>query len=104
MIRKMGGNPEDYRSLCLINEGSKLLERILVERVWRKIWRITERYLGIAPRQFGFRRSRSTVHAMKEIEKIIKNGEKKELITIAVSIDIRNAFNSLSWEVIGKAL
>lgn len=107
LIRKPGKggiHPNEFRPICLIDEGAKLLERILVKRMWKRINDIKERYKGIAPRQFGFRKGRSTIHAMNEMEKIIRQGEDKGLTTIIISIDIKNAFNSLNWGAIADAL
>lgn len=101
---KRGVDLSEFRLIYLINEGAKLLERIMVERIWRRVNEIKERYKGIAPRQFGFRQGRSTIHAMEEMEKIIRQGEDRGWITIVISVDIRNAINSLSWGAIAGAL
>lgn len=103
LIRKPG-KVGKFRPLCLIDEGAKLLERIVAGRMWKRINEIKERYKGIAPRQFGFRRGRSTIHAMNEMERIIEQGEDKGLTTVIISIDIKNAFNTLNWRTIAEAL
>jgi len=50
--------------------------------------------------QFGFRKGRSTIdwHLKKWVDDSVRNRE------TAVSLDIANTFNSLSWSVIHSAL
>lgn len=56
---------------------------------------------ALAVNQFGFRRGRSTVDAPMEVKKFAL---RNDALAIAVSLDIANAFNSLQWSDIRRAL
>ncbi|RVE40273.1 hypothetical protein evm_015077, partial [Chilo suppressalis] len=96
LLRK-DGRPEDspsgYRPIVVLDDAGKFLEKILALR-------IVEHLEGPGPNlaecQFGFRRNRSTVEAVALL--------KGWTAVIAVSLDIRNAFNSLPHECIMEAL
>jgi hypothetical protein len=55
---------------------------------------------GLRQKQFGFRRGRSTIDAIVQVEV----AERRSWVMLAVSLDIVNAFNRLPWEKIGVAL
>jgi hypothetical protein len=77
---------------------AKTLERILADRLLREI----EAGEGLSDRQFGFRKGRSTVDAIKCIAGIAEEEMGKTLKTrklvLMIALDIRNAFNSVSWK------
>jgi len=54
--------------------------------------------------QFGFREGCSTVDALDSVTNYIRNRLEEKKIVLAVSLDIKNAFNSLSWRSIRWAL
>lgn len=85
--------PSSYRLLCLLNDVGKIFERILVQR--------TEAHLAkseLADSQFGFRKGRSTNDAALEVRDFMVTVCNQKEYGTAVSLDIRNAFNSISWK------
>lgn len=99
-VGKPSGSPSSYRPLCLLSEVGKLFERVLARRVVN--W-IDERG-GFSPRQFGFCRGRSTCDAIACLEDIVTSSIRNRGVCVAISLDVRNAFNSLPWPVIRDAL
>lgn len=95
-----GSDPSAFRPLCLLDDLGKLLERILVGRI--------EAHLddngGISSRQFGFRPMKSTCDAIKDMQKTIEEHLARNRACVAVSLDIQNAFNTLSWRTALSAL
>ena len=83
--RKASRCPFAYRPICLLDNGSKLLERIIAARIVRHLSR----------GQYGFRERLSTVdarqvHALSE--QMTAGGE----VALAESLD--NAFNNVPWD------
>lgn len=98
-----GPDPSLYRPLCLIDDIGKLLERILAARINRVINR-RERFQfnGLHKRQFGV--NRTTCDAITKLENVVKYQTRTNGLCLAVNLDIKNAFNSLSWPSIMNAL
>jgi len=100
-------NPK-ARPICLLNEVSKLFERILDRRLknFKAGIRTSDRPARVLSTgmQFGFTEGVSTTDALKAVTKFISNKLDKKRFVIAVSLDVRNAFNSISWEAIRWAL
>ena len=59
---------------------------------------------GVANGQYGFRQYRSTIDAIWNLRGRVDEGLRDGGVVVAVSLDIANAFNSLPWPIIGKAL
>ena len=59
---------------------------------------------GLADKQFGFRREISTIDAILELEIIVQPIINEGGVAVAISIDIKNAFNSIPWPVIKKSV
>jgi len=62
----------------------------------------------LSPVQFDFRQGKSTVDAIAEVQKSVNAASnvpayRKNLCAL-VSLDVANAFNSVSWKVIDRAL
>lgn len=98
---KPDGEASSYRPLCLLNENGKMMERIIKNSVEEHMRESGE---SISENQFEFVKGRSTVDAIIKIMGIIENKIQKGLVTIAISLDISNAFNSLEWGEIKGAL
>lgn len=90
------------RPICLINESGKILERVLVDRL--RSWMAENPVSGLADQQYGFREGRSTYNALSLVTGAIREATDEGDFMMAVSIDIRNAFNSVSWTAIRAAL
>lgn len=100
-------DPSSYRPLCMIDTSGKLLESIICRRLEACI----EAANGLSENQFGFRRARSTVDAIKVVVKTAaqaiegrmwKGGTKE--YCVVVTLDVKNAFNTANWEKIVSAL
>lgn len=89
------------RPICLLNELGKALERIIAERLkdWMRI-----HPAALSENQYGFCKGRSTSDALIRVKREIETATGEGGVTIAVSLDITNAFNSLPWRVIRLAL
>ena len=101
---KPPGDPSSYRPICLLDTLGKLLERIILNRLTQ----CTENESGLSEKQFGFRKGLSTVDAIREVvqsaEKASKQKRRGNRFCAIVTIDVKNAFNSVSWEAITAAL
>lgn len=104
LIKKPGRpdhEPSSYRPICLVDDISKLFEKIIAERI---IMHLEDTGPNLADAQFGFRKRRSTIDAVLKLrsltQEVITNGG----IAVAVSLDITNAFNTLPYWAIAEAL
>lgn len=96
------GEKISARPICLINEAAKILERVINGRMMD--WMKENPESELAEKQFGFKRETSTIDAILELEKIVKPIINKGGVAIAISIDIKNAFNSIPWPIIKKSV
>jgi hypothetical protein len=101
---KPPGDPSGYRPLCLLDTAGKVLEKIILNRLLR----YTEGVNGLSSNQFGFRKGRSTVDAIlsviKTAEVAIQPKKRGVRYCAVVTLDVRNAFNSVSWDSIANSL
>ncbi|XP_058128439.1 uncharacterized protein LOC131292350 [Anopheles ziemanni] len=107
---KPPGRPSSYRPLCMLDTVGKVLERIILDRLNAHLEEDPEGP-RLSPRQFGFRKGRSTMQA---IEEVVARGReamafgrtnaRDRRCCMVVTLDVRNAFNSASWTEIGAAL
>lgn len=101
---KPDGLPSSYRPLCLLDTLGKLLEHLLLKRLKSEI----ERTGGLAEIQFGFREGCSTLNALQKVMDLVDQAANKNRrtrrIPAAITLDIRNAFNSASWQIILEVL
>jgi len=104
---KIDANFPKARPICLLNDVGKFFERILDRRL--------KEYMNTLPRlrgtsafingmQFGFREGYSTIDALDMVTNYIRDKVADGKIVVAVSLDIKNAFNSLAWNSIRWAL
>jgi len=109
LIRKGADKPPDapssYRPICMLDTPGKLLERLLLQRL--------EGHLDAhggrrrAANQYGFRKGVSTESAVERVLSIAANAASKARnkdLCVLVTLDVKNAFNSLRWPVIDEAL
>ena len=93
-IQKPNSPPSEaksFRPISLLSVIAKLFERILSERLW---WQ-AEKEKWISPEQFGFRRRRSTEHALLNFTNIIETNFKRRRETLCLFADISGAFNQI---------
>ncbi|KAL4104668.1 hypothetical protein QTP88_019950 [Uroleucon formosanum] len=84
-----------YRPLCLLDSCGKLFEKLLDNRIREHL----EAKNGLADTQYGFRKGRSTIHAVHKLMSIVNNCGKDVRVGV-LTLDIKNAFNSASWNII----
>lgn len=92
-----------YRPICLLDEVSKALERTIVEAI--NDYLSINKDADLSDRQHGFRKGISTCDAVLKVKRFVEDatcGENR--CVVAVSLDIKNAFNSLPWPSISRAL
>lgn len=81
-----------------------MFERLLLDRLNEHI----EAVGALSDRQFGFRRSRSTTHAIEEVLQAAKEAGggtvQDRNLCILITLDVKNAFNSAPWRLIDAAL
>lgn len=90
------------RPICLLSEVNKTFERVIADRI--VVWMEEHEFSNLSENQFGFRRRRSTMDALFRVRDITSAAVEAGGIVIAVGLDIRNAFNSISWGVILSVL
>ena len=102
LIPKENPNPntKKYRPICMLNSISKIYEQIIAARILEQI--------ELSPDQFGFGKGKSTVQALKKLKRIYDLNtqlpDHHRKIMCVIGLDIKNAFNSLNWKDIIKAL
>ena len=93
-----------FRPICLMSTVGKTYERLIKVRLERELERTEELY----EHQYGFRSGRSTVDAVRKVLEIADNVNKVHYSSrgfcLLITLDIKNAFNSLRWEVIVNEL
>lgn len=87
-------NPK-ARPISLLNEMGKIFESIIVDRMVK--WMNGNPWAQLAENQFGFRENRSTNDALGMVHTAILESWNRGEVTIAIGLDIQNAFNSLPW-------
>ncbi|XP_055584801.1 uncharacterized protein LOC129737665 [Uranotaenia lowii] len=91
---KPPGEPSAYRPICLLDTAGKVLEKVLQSRIQL----YTEGANGLSDKQFGFRKGRCTVDAVRlVIERADEARLKKrrgDRFCAVVTLDVKNAFNS----------
>ncbi|KAH8279545.1 hypothetical protein KR026_010502, partial [Drosophila bipectinata] len=100
-------NPSSLKLICLIDHAGKALERCICRRLQEAVIRTGD----FSPLQCGFREHRFTVDAISLVRRIAAKaiegtrwaGGSKEYCLIA-TLDIKNAFNTASWDAIVEAL
>lgn len=97
-------DPSSYRPLCMLDSSGKLLERLLLSRLDDHLDRTGRR----SPNQYGFRRGRSTEDAIGRLLEAAQGAAigavQHRDICVAISLDVRNAFNTAPWSLIDSAL
>jgi len=89
--------PEHFRPICLLSTLGKTFDRVLAQRL--------SNYLEVSgaydEKQYGFRKNRSTMEALRSL---IEFSKKDSRPTAVVSLDLRNAFNSVRYDSIINSL
>ncbi|KAL0860122.1 hypothetical protein ABMA27_010429 [Loxostege sticticalis] len=99
--RRPTDSPSAYRPIVLLDEIGKLFERIISVRLVRHLEGTGP---GLSEFQFGFRAGRSTIDALLRLRELAESAVSRGEVLLAVSLDIANAFNTLPWASIRRAL
>jgi Reverse transcriptase (RNA-dependent DNA polymerase). len=90
--------PTSYRPICMLDTLGKLFEALIRNRLTTEL----ERREGLSPRQFGFRKGRSTVQAAEYVKDWVRQSRYR--MCALFTLDVRNAFNTASWSIIIQEL
>lgn len=83
---------DDLRPICLLPTIGKVFDKILADRLTHFL----ETKNKLNRHQYGFRKTRSTIAAIGNVEEVFRQNVKKKWHTLSVTMDIKNAFNS-AW-------
>ena len=96
-----GDKPGKYRPLCMLDVFGKVYEKLLAKRIETVI-------LPLSKDQYGFRKGKSTIQAIKRVfdavRENLKTDRKKRKNMALIALDVRNAFNTVSWLEVIKCL
>ncbi|XP_078051844.1 uncharacterized protein LOC144477990, partial [Augochlora pura] len=96
--------PSAYRPICMVDTAGKLLEKMIRPRLLTAYRAVGD----LSDRQYGFRRGRSTVDALRMVLRAAESAEignrHNWRVVLVATLDVRNAFNSASWAEILAAL
>nr|BAC57902.1 reverse transcriptase [Anopheles gambiae] len=106
---KPSGVSCSYRPLCMLDALGKVLERLILNRLHEFLE--DPESPRLSDRQYGFRRGCSTIGL---IQRVVEAGQRamsfgranrrdKRFLLVA-ALDVRNAFNTASWQAIATAL
>lgn len=100
-------DPSSYRPICLLDTVGKILEKI----IYNRLLDVAEQKGALSDFQFGFRKGRSTVDAIRTVVNIATEaiaGERwlhgSKQYCAVVTLDVKNAFNSANWTFIMREL
>ncbi|XP_060801139.1 uncharacterized protein LOC132901923 [Amyelois transitella] len=82
-----------YRPIGLICVFGKILEKLIVKRIMYK----AECENSLSDRQYGFREQVSTTDALDKALEVVKRAKSKGQQVVAVSLDIKAAFDNAWW-------
>lgn len=105
LIPKAGSSRDripKVRPICLLSDVGKTFERIIVTQM--KEWMRDNPQADLSDRQYGFREGRSTCDALLKVRGTVEDTVAEGSVVIAVSLDIANAFNTITWRAINEAL
>lgn len=95
-----GGQGVSLRPICLLNAIAKAFEKIVLHRLEDHL----EKVKGISDEQYGFRRGKTTIDAILELQRRIRVNSGQGKSSVAIALDIKNAFNTASWRKIVETL
>ncbi|XP_029054486.1 uncharacterized protein LOC114881785 [Osmia bicornis bicornis] len=92
-------NPSDYRPLCIASNMAKIFEHVIKDKLLEELDKD-----GLSENQYGFRKGRSTVHAMDTVMGLWDGAKREGRHCLLILLDVKNAFNTLRWRSIIEAM
>ncbi|GBM34636.1 Putative protein in type-1 retrotransposable element R1DM, partial [Araneus ventricosus] len=84
---------ESYRPICLLAIWGKILDKLITHRLVDHL----ETNNLLNERQYGFRENLGTISALKAVNNFISTTKNEKQVICMISLDIKNAFNSIKW-------
>ena len=88
--------PNNYRPISLLSNFSKILEKIMYNRLINFI----EHHNLLSKHQFGFRKNHSTIHPMVLLDNYISEALNNKNYAIAIYCDLRKAFDTVDHSIL----
>ncbi|GIX76027.1 putative 115 kDa protein in type-1 retrotransposable element R1DM [Caerostris darwini] len=88
--------PAHYRPICLLSSWGKILDKLISN----KITYYLEAGNFLNPRQYGFRKRKSTIAAIQNIKSFVEQAAIDKKMVCLISLDFKNAFNSVDWSLL----
>ena len=90
----------NYRPICVLPCFSKMLERIMCNRLYKYL---TENNL-LYCKQFGFQKGHSLEHAILQLVEQINQSFERNEFTLGVFVDLSKAFDTVDHQILFKKL
>ena len=102
--KKKKQDPQTYRPICLLDIMGKTLEHLICNRLKTEC----DEKAIISPKQHGFLKGKSTLTALAVVKNIAEKNNTGDIryrkFCALVTVDVKNAFGTASWEGIARAL
>lgn len=85
-----------WRPLTILSNMGKTFEYVLKKRIQDKI--------KLSDNQYGFTKGKSTIDAMSRVTQLWETAKSKKLHCLIVTLDVKNAFNTLRWHSILRVI
>lgn len=82
-------SPQAWRPICVLSTWAKVLEEIIKNRIVANT--------GVAENQYGFRKGRCTSDSINAVIQVWNDAKAKGAHCLLTTIDVRNAFNAVTW-------
>ncbi|GIX77410.1 uncharacterized protein CDAR_2661 [Caerostris darwini] len=89
-------HPSHFRPICVLPCWKKVFDKLIADKLSYHL----EHDQILSNKQFGFRKNRSTILALKEIIDFNSVAKENNHLTCLISIDMSNAFNNVDWNIL----